>query len=134
MRVIPGRSGAASGRASGTFTGEVWMDGVVTDRPDVKINNVLFTPCARTYWHTHSQGQILQVFRGRGYVCGGDGQVRVITEGDTVFIEPGERHWHGGTADSLMGHTAITLGDTEWLEEVSEDDYGAARRAESTPR
>src|SRR3546814_8777420 len=79
FRSMPGRSGAASGRASGTFTGEVWMDGVLTDSPDVKINNVIFTPCARTCWHHHSQGQILQVFRGRGYVCGADGQPRVIT-------------------------------------------------------
>ncbi|GLI26523.1 cupin [Agromyces rhizosphaerae] len=127
MRIISGRSGAPSGQAANTFTGEVWADGVVTDRPDVKINNVIFTPCARTYWHSHEGGQILQVFRGRGLVTGGDGETRVITEGDTVWIEPGERHWHGGTVESLMGHTAISLGTTTWLEEVSEADYAAAQ-------
>jgi len=127
MRIITGRAGTPSSTASGTFTGEVWMDGVLTDDPNVKINNVIFTPNARTFWHHHSDGQILQVFRGRGYVCGADGEPRVIREGETVFIEPGERHWHGGTEESLMGHTAITLGDTTWLEEVSDEDYAAAK-------
>ncbi|MDR5698694.1 cupin domain-containing protein [Agromyces aerolatus] len=127
MRIISGRSGAPSSTAANTFTGEVWMDGVITDQSDVKINNVIFTPCARTYWHHHEHGQILQVFRGRGFVCGRDGEPRVIEQGDTVWIEPGERHWHGGTPDSLMGHTAITLGDTVWLEEVSDEEYAKAQ-------
>ncbi len=129
MRIISGRSGAPSIIASGTFTGTVHQDPVITDQSDVKINTVIFTPCSRTYWHHHENGQILQVFRGRGYVCGRDGQVRLIAEGDTVWIEPGERHWHGGTEDSLMGHTAITLGGTTWLEEVSEEEYAAAKVA-----
>ena len=126
MRIISGRSGAPSITASGTFTGQVLQDPVITDRADVKINTVLFTPCSRTYWHHHSHGQILQVFRGRGFVAGADGVPQLISEGDTVWIEPGERHWHGGTAESLLGHTAITLGDTVWLEEVSEEEYAAA--------
>ena len=130
MRIISGRSGAKSITATGTFTGQVLQDPVITDRSDVKINTVLFTPCSRTYWHHHSGGQILQVFRGKGYVCGADGTPRVITEGDTVWIEPGERHWHGGTQDSLLGHTAITLGGTTWLEEVSEAEYAAAADAD----
>lgn len=101
------------------------MDPVVTDNEHIKINNVIFTPCARTYWHYHEGGQILQVFRGKGFVSGPDGKAQVITEGDTVWIEPGERHWHGGGQDTLMGHTAITLGGTVWLEEVSEEEYPA---------
>ena len=126
MRIISGRSGGPSVIAANTFTGTVHQDPVITDQDDIKLNTVIFTPCSRTYWHFHDQGQILQVFRGKGYVTGKDGVPRVITEGDTVWIEPGERHWHGGTQDSLMGHTAITLGGTTWLEEVSEADYAAA--------
>ena len=126
MRVISSRSGSPSAPAGSTFTGEVWADGVITDQDDIKINTVIFTPCARTYWHHHENGQILQVFRGKGFVSDREGRVRVITEGDTVWIEPGEHHWHGGTPDSLMGHTAITLGATTWLEEVSDADYAAA--------
>lgn len=126
MRIVSARSGKPSIEASGTFSGTVHQDPVITDQDDVKINTVIFTPCGRTYWHYHEHGQILQVFRGRGYVCGKDGVPQLITEGDWVWIEPGERHWHGGTQDSLLGHTAITLGGTTWLEEVSEEEYAAA--------
>jgi len=126
MRVVKGRSGAASVKASGTFTGEVWQDGVILDHPAIKVNTVVFTPCARTYWHYHEGGQLLQVFRGRGFVCAEGGEPQEIVEGDTVWTEPGEKHWHGGSKDSILGHTAITLGNTVWLEEVGEDEYGAA--------
>lgn len=128
MRIVSGRSGAPSNPAVETFTGTVWQDGVITDLPDLKVNNVTFTPGGRTYWHYHSQGQLLQVFVGQGYVAGADGVPHLINVGDTVHIAPGERHWHGGTQDSLCGHTAVTLGATTWLEEVTEDEYEAAAK------
>ncbi len=129
MRIVSGRAGNPSNLAEKTFSGVVWQDGVIVDLPDVKVNNVTFTPGGRTYWHYHERGQLLQVFVGKGYVCGGrDGVPQVVTEGDTVWIEPGEHHWHGGTEESICGHTAITLGGTTWLEEVSEEDYAKAAR------
>jgi len=126
MRIVSGRSGKASNLAEKTFTGVVWQDGVITDSDEVKVNNVTFTPGGRTYWHTHEHGQLLQVFLGQGYVAGGDRVPRLMKEGDTVYIEPGELHWHGGTQESVCGHTAITLGATTWLDEVSEADYAEA--------
>lgn len=126
MRVIKGRSGNATARGTNNFTGEVWTDGVLLDDPELKVNTVIFTPCARTYWHYHEGGQILQVFRGRGFVCAEGGDPVELVEGDVVWTPPGERHWHGGGKDSLMGHTAFSLGATVWLEEVSDADYDAA--------
>ena len=39
----------------------------------------------------------------------------------------GGEQWHGALPDSFMSHQSIVLGGgTEWLEEVSEDDYLAA--------
>jgi quercetin dioxygenase-like cupin family protein len=46
----------------------------------------------------------------------------VIQAGDTVWVPPGERHWHGAAQDSVMTHTAISLGETRWAEEVAGDD------------
>jgi hypothetical protein len=43
-----------------------------------------------------------------------------------VFFEAGEEHWHGAGDASYLVHTAISLGATEWLEEVAEEDYRAA--------
>jgi quercetin dioxygenase-like cupin family protein len=49
--------------------------------------------------------------------------VRVIRAGDTVWCPPGERHWHGAAPDSVMIHTAISLGTTQWAEEVDDSEY-----------
>jgi hypothetical protein len=44
-----------------------------------------------------------------------------------VHAFAGEEQWHGALPDSFMSHQSIVLGgDTEWLGEVSEQDYLAA--------
>ena len=96
------------------------------DDANVRVNEVIFTPCAHTYWHSHEGGQLLQVLRGRGFVCSKGGDPVAITQGDTVWVPAGEIHWHGGAKDSLMAHTAISLGKTTWLEAVADDEYEAA--------
>jgi quercetin dioxygenase-like cupin family protein len=63
------------------------------------------------------------VTAGEGLVCADGEGPQVIRAGDVVWTPPGERHWHGATADSIMSHTAISLGATEWAEEVSDSDY-----------
>jgi quercetin dioxygenase-like cupin family protein len=45
---------------------------------------------------------------------------QVLRPGDVVYADPGEEHWHGAGADTYLLHTAISLGTTTWLEEVSE--------------
>jgi quercetin dioxygenase-like cupin family protein len=124
--VINGRSGSPSeNRAGTTFTGDVWAESVLPTSDGTTVNTIVFTPGARTYWHSHERGQLLQVLIGRGLVCSeGDSPVE-IGPGDTVWVPAGERHWHGACPDALMSHTAISLGKTNWDNEVSEDDYRA---------
>ena len=39
-------------------------------------------------------------------------------------IAPGERHWHGASADGRMVHVALNVdASTTWLEKVSEREY-----------
>lgn len=126
MKVIKGRQQAASSEKRGaTFTGEVWADPVMHTTDNVTINNVFFTPGARTHWHTHELGQILQVVAGRGYVCKEGERRQEILPGDTVWISPGERHWHGAAAESYMLHTALSLGKSNWETAVTDKDYEA---------
>ncbi|MFD2420731.1 cupin domain-containing protein [Amycolatopsis pigmentata] len=96
----------------------------------VIVNTVDFTPGARTFWHTHEHGQILQVLAGQGRVGTAEG-VRVLRPGDTVWCPPGERHWHGAGAESFMTHTAISLGVTSWAEEVDDATYTTEADGES---
>lgn len=126
MKIFGGRkSGARSECRGPTFTGEVWADPVMSATDGVTINNVFFSPGARTHWHRHERGQILQVVAGKGWVQT-EGEVpQVVRSGDVVWIPPGERHWHGGAHDSYLLHTAISLGMTSWGEAVADADYGA---------
>jgi 4-carboxymuconolactone decarboxylase len=59
-----------------------------------------------------------------------DGEpVRVLRPGDTVWIPPGAKHWHGATPDSAMTHVAVSESqpgsEVRWLEPVTEAQYRA---------
>ncbi len=124
MQIFHGRQQQVRSEKRGdTFTGEVWADPVMPTTNGVTINNVFFTPGARTWWHTHEQGQILQVVAGQGWICVAGEPPQMIRSGDSVWIPANERHWHGAMTDSYLLHTAISLGKTNWQEEVSAQDY-----------
>lgn len=128
MKIFPGRQpGAVSEVRTSTFTGQVFADPIMPTTDGVTINNVFFAPGARTYWHTHEQGQVLTVVAGQGWICVDGEAAQPIRSGDTVWIPKGERHWHGASSDSYLLHTAISIGKTEWQEEVADADYGKAR-------
>ncbi|MEL6287135.1 MAG: cupin domain-containing protein [Pseudomonadota bacterium] len=111
------------------FTGDVWMDPIVEAPAPARVRalRVSFQPGARTNWHTHPLGQTLYVLSGTGrYQTDGE-PVRTLAAGDTVWIPPGEKHWHGAAPDTAMVHVAIQeadeSGNVTWLEPVSEEDY-----------
>jgi quercetin dioxygenase-like cupin family protein len=115
------------------FTGSVLIDGIRTpdDRSAVGCAHVRFTPGARTAWHTHPKGQTLYVTDGIGYVARRGAPPQEIRPGDVVYIEPGEEHWHGATADRFMAHVAIQEADAQgevvtWGDHVTDAEYGSA--------
>lgn len=111
--------------ATGNFTGNISSDRLFDIRDSVvRLGSVFFESRARTYWHRHSGGQILQVVEGRARVGVRNGGIDTATAGDLVHFEPGEEHWHGAETDTHMVHIATTIGETDWLEKVSDDDYG----------
>ena len=114
------------------FTGTVRLDPVIEAPAPARVRAavVTFEPGARTAWHTHPLGQTLQVLSGLGRVQKLGGPVQEIRAGDTVWFAPGEKHWHGAAPSVAMVHLAIqeALDGTsvDWLEPVSDADYGAA--------
>jgi quercetin dioxygenase-like cupin family protein len=111
------------------FTGRVRMDPLhAPPEPSrVAMAHVTFEPGARTAWHTHPLGQTLIVTAGCGWAQRDGGPVEEIRNGDVVWFEPGERHWHGATATTAMSHIAIQEKldgkAVDWLEQVSDDAY-----------
>lgn len=73
---------------SETFTGSVWGEPLLSDLPDIVVNQVLFSPAARTHWHTHEGGQILYITQGRGRVRARGGEETTVSPGDAVWIPP----------------------------------------------
>jgi quercetin dioxygenase-like cupin family protein len=125
MKINRGReAGTSSDQRTATFTGEVWGDPVLPETDGVLINNVFFAPGARTHWHTHHQGQILVVTAGGGRARARDGSGGELAAGDVVWIPPGEEHWHGAAPDGYMLHLAISLGGHDWLDPVTDEEYG----------
>jgi quercetin dioxygenase-like cupin family protein len=105
-----------------TFTGEVWLDAIAA-QGSLRVLSVHFTPGARTAWHSHPSGQILHVTEGAGRVQSRGGDVEQIRAGDTVVAGPGEWHWHGAAPGTFMTHFAISGGETEWSDHVTDEEY-----------
>lgn len=111
------------------FTGTVSIDAPFKGSGMARIGGatVTFEPGARTAWHTHPLGQTLIVTAGSGLVQHWGGPVQEIRAGDTVWIPPGVKHWHGASRTTAMSHIAIAESldgkVVEWLEKVGDDFY-----------
>lgn len=121
--VHPEQRTGVVGKQGSQFTGTVHPFLTLPPTDGVVINTVNFTPGARTFWHSHENGQILIVIAGRGLIQAGGDRVQVLRTGDTVWSPPGEAHWHGAAPNSYLVHTAISLGTTNWAEAVTEANY-----------
>jgi len=120
VEIEHGRKGTPSrvGEAD-TFSGRAMLDPLLEDgNGEVRINSVMFSPGGRTFWHSHAAGQVL--------IVGRDGHRERLNPGDVVWAPPGEVHWHGAAPESFINHTAISLGLTDWAEQVDDAHYQAA--------
>jgi quercetin dioxygenase-like cupin family protein len=117
------------------FTGTVWQDPIVEAPEPARLRavRVTFEPGARTAWHTHPLGQTLHVVSGIGRAQTWGGPVRELKPGDTVWIPPHEKHWHGASPTHGMVHIAMQEAldgvHVTWLEKVPDDVHKAAPTA-----
>jgi quercetin dioxygenase-like cupin family protein len=111
------------------FTGTVWQDPIIEAPAPARIRGawVRFEPKARTAWHTHPLGQTLHVVSGVGRVQLWGEAIREVRPGDTVWIAPGEKHWHGAAPDIAMMHIALQEAldgkHVTWMEHVTDEQY-----------
>jgi quercetin dioxygenase-like cupin family protein len=96
---------------------------------------VTFEPYSRTDWHTHPLGQTLIVISGVGRVQQWGAPVAEIRPGDVVWTPPNVKHWHGAAPTTAMSHIAIQEAldgkVVEWMEKVTDEQYGAPAKAAS---
>ena len=115
------------------FSGQSYLAPVSVDQ--VGIFHVTFEPGCRNNWHVHHAksggGQILICTAGRGYYQEWGKETVEMRPGDVVNIPEGVKHWHGAAPDRWFSHLAVDVpgeeGSSEWMEPVSEEDYGKLR-------
>ena len=132
MDIRPSGSVPTRRQPKESFTGVVWQDPIIEAPAPARFRSgrVSFEPGARTAWHTHPLGQTLHVISGVGRVQAKGGPVREIKAGDTVWIPPGEKHWHGAAPNIGMVHIAMQEAldgkHVEWMEYVTDEEYSQA--------
>ncbi|MGM9999128.1 MAG: cupin domain-containing protein [Candidatus Bruticola sp.] len=111
------------------FTGTTRLN-VLSDYDEIwhsALANVTFEKGARTFWHSHSGGQILLVTAGEGRYQAEGEEIQILKRGDVVRIPPNVKHWHGAAPDSEFAHIAVTSNPadnkTTWMEPVSNQQY-----------
>lgn len=79
-------------------------------------------PGTITRWHAHPRGQLLFVLAGSGLAQRENGPVETLHQGDAVWFAPGERHWHGATAEDSFSYISIQAVENgrsvDWFEHV----------------
>lgn len=108
------------------FIGQSYLS--VVSKELVTIFNVTFEPGCRNNWHIHhGAGQILLCTAGRGYYQEWGKPAQELNVGDTVYIAPEIKHWHGAAPESYFVHIAESVpnenASNEWLEAVDEEEY-----------
>ncbi|MDQ6436476.1 cupin domain-containing protein [Mesorhizobium sp. LHD-90] len=131
MKITPCGGAATVYAPESYFTGKVLQTPIVEAEAPARLRalTVAFEPGARTAWHTHPLGQTLYVVSGAGRAQVWGEPIREIRAGDTVFFPPGEKHWHGAGPKTAMTHIAMQEAldgkSVDWLEKVSDEQYGA---------
>jgi quercetin dioxygenase-like cupin family protein len=132
MDIHPAGSRPTNRASHDYFTGTVLQDQIIAAPAPARLVSarVAFEPGARTAWHTHPLGQTLYVVFGIGQVQTKGGPIREIRAGDTVWIPPGEKHWHGASAKNAMVHIAMQEAlegsHVTWMEHVTDEEYAGA--------
>ena len=98
------------------------------DSADLLVRRIQFDAGARTYWHTHSQHQVILAESGEGaYQMKGE-PVKTFKPGEAVFLKANVAHWHGAAPRAAVVQTTMYGGTIEWGQPVTDDEYLGKKR------
>jgi quercetin dioxygenase-like cupin family protein len=100
------------------------------DAKDLTIARRRFEPGARTYWHSHPQGQLLMVEQGRMRVQKRGAPMQELGQSASDYTGPNVVHWHGAAPDQALVqiNAGFGGGPAKWFEEVTADEYSGKKR------
>jgi len=88
-----------------------------------------FEPGARSAWHSHDNGQLLFVEKGRGRTQKRGMAMRDMGPGDSDYTGPNVIHWHGAVPTQEFIQINIGFGgETKWMEKTTDAEYSGQIR------
>ncbi|HXI28710.1 MAG TPA: cupin domain-containing protein [Vicinamibacterales bacterium] len=113
-------AGVVAAQQAPQFTGK----SDVMDGKDLTAARRHFDAGARTFWHSHDNGQLLLVEKGRMRTQKKGGPVRELGVGESDYAGPNVLHWHGASATEPLVQINVGFGGTtKWAEAVTDADY-----------
>jgi len=102
------------------FTGK----SVVMDGKDLSAARRSFEAGARTFWHSHDNGQLLLVEDGRMRTQKRGGAIKELGKGESDYTGPKVVHWHGAAPGQALVQINVGFGgETRWMEQVTDAEY-----------
>src|SRR5579864_5959494 len=106
------------------FTGK----SMVMDGKDLSAARRSFEAGARSAWHSHDNGQLLMVEKGKMRVQKRGQPMRELGVGESDYTGPNVVHWHGAAPDQPLVQINIGFGGgSKWFEEVTADEYAGKK-------
>ena len=132
MELFPSNSRPSKIGDPSWYFGRIWLEQILAAPTPSRNRSVRmkFDPGARTAWHSHPLGQTVYIVAGIGLIGTRVAPPQILRPGDTVWIPPGQEHWHGATLGSTLDHISIRETETgfatTWMAHVSDEEYQIA--------
>ncbi|MFM1896106.1 MAG: hypothetical protein RLZZ385_1180 [Pseudomonadota bacterium] len=93
------------------------------DITDARISRLRFAAGSRSNWHYHDGGQMLMIIEGRAVTQVRGQGLREMHPGEPWYTPAGVEHWHGAHPQEDAYQLTISIGETRWLEPVTDAQY-----------
>ena len=116
--------GSSYAQQTPLFTGK----SVTLDGKDLSAARRSFEAGARSYWHSHDNGQLLLVEDGRMRTQKKGGPMKELGKGESDYTGPKVVHWHGAVPGQALIQINVGFGgETRWMEKVTDAEYDGKR-------
>lgn len=96
----------------------------VMDGKDLTAARRSFEAGARTAWHSHDNGQLLLVEKGRMRAQKRGQPAKEYGVGESDYTGPNVEHWHGAAVNEPLVQINVGFGGgSKWFADVTDDEY-----------
>jgi quercetin dioxygenase-like cupin family protein len=109
-------------------TANVTGKGGFIDSADLLVRRIRLEAGARTYWHVHTNDQVIIAEEGEGWYQQQGGPIQKFVPGQAVFLKANVPHWHGAAATTHVVQATMYSGTLKWLDPVTDEEYAGKKK------